>query len=1535
MMNNLDFNHLCNEVLSLIELEETKLLGWGFVNIHVDLRRDLLGLLSKLPATAVTLWAKAQQANYIEQDIIQNLIDRRLLFEVPDGYRSRFAETVRLLFLLRQRFSNDDWQVAPRLVSDFKLKLQPRRYPRRNITVEQLRVALKPLQPSKLFENSIVALLHGPQAQPLQLSQFQLDAVIQQIRNLQADADQALVIGAGTGAGKTKAFYLPALAYIAETAQPDHATVQALAIYPRTELLKDQLAEAFSEARKLDSLLIKAGKQKISVGAYYSDTPTRAADFSNLYNPNGWKQTDDLRGWVCPYFTCPNEACNHAEMIWLQQDIDREVEANSVNKFGEFTRLQCSKECGFETDASQLMLTREQMIKHPPDILFTTTEMLNRRLSRVAEHSLFGINTNNPPRLVLLDEIHTYEGISGAQVAYLLRRWRQARGNHGPQHNLCLVGLSATLTEAETFFAKLVGLPVGRDNVQYIEPPEDDLITEDMEYNIVLRGDPVSGTSLLSTSVQTAMLLGRALDNSDNPVSQGAFGSKTFAFTDKLDVINRWYYIQHNAEHAKNLSQWRQSFDLDESQKRLRNELGQLWRMTELIGHQLDIPLRLGRTTSQDRGFNANAELVIATSTLEVGFNDPAVGAIIQHKAPRSMASFLQRKGRAGRQRGMRPWLALIASAYGRDRWAFQHAEDLFSPHLPPIHLPLENYYVRKIQATFALMDWLALTLKMQGHAVDMWKLLSSDTGSRSGWLNEQRKRVIKILRDLLTGKQLNDFTTYLTQALSLQNDETTVTSILWGEPRSLLYGVIPSILRQLETEWQRISNGKPQKWMDNIAATPLPSFVPSALFNDLNVPEVRIIIPSEHLHSDEVPEEVMGLAQALVEFAPGRANKRFALTHHTDLAHWLQIPDTKTDAPNQMNIRALKVHFDPIPLPVTAPGASYVVYRPLQYSLDVVPDNVRTTSFSQLQWSSHFEQQSLSLHTSAPAPTTDQCRPLMVFPQSSPWQRVFYRIESFTQANGDWIEVTRFATGVQVDTCYKNGSSLRKTLRLVADQGQPAAIGFSTTVDAIKFSFHPVDVFALFENPYWPKLYQSFAPHYFLHVLQQDRQVSGLSSFETEWLWQIEMSILTAVAISRSCSLPEAANEVQANRLILANRALDIIFQSQMVDDTGDSIMTGKLHNQLLDYLADPGIQAALSTAAAVLWQPDRNDLADWVSGCYASSLGATLFTAVTQLLPDIEPDDLLMDVGEGCIWISEVTTGGVGLISKIAAAITQYPRQFELQLLDTLAHCEREQLAHQLRAIAQLIEDQNPELQNVFAQARQETDLLSLTSIQQTLAHILDTHGIPPTRQLFVSLNSKILRPNSGMDTDKLISDLARHWETEEARLGSAIDLRVMAVAGYQIPEIKAQVDQALMRIGGEKDRQDKTQVFNLLQSLLWLNCVDSCPDCIQTWNPYQPQIQPSRALLTLLLTPHGQVIRYGEAYWESRLQEVLAIEYQAEIHCPQTELADCKIHLLQLLTRPIDIGFQSFYPIIERIRRDKLQWIFHLIIRELVGD
>ena len=94
----------------------------------------------------------------------------------------------------------------------------------------------------------------------------------------------------------------------------------------------------------------------------------------------------------------------------------------------------------------------------------------------------------------------------------------------------------------------------------------------------------------------------------------------------------------------------------------------------------------------------------------------------------------------------MRPWMVVVTSAYGRDRWAFQHAESLFSPTLPPLDLPLENIYVRKMQAAFALMDWLTAQLAGRRMRADLWAALSSDQRHRGGWLQGQRRAIARLL---------------------------------------------------------------------------------------------------------------------------------------------------------------------------------------------------------------------------------------------------------------------------------------------------------------------------------------------------------------------------------------------------------------------------------------------------------------------------------------------------------------------------------------------------------------------------------------------------------------------------------------------------------------------------------------------------------------------------------------------------------------------------------------------------------------------
>jgi hypothetical protein len=176
-------------------------------------------------------------------------------------------------------------------------------------------------------------------------------------------------------------------------------------------------------------------------------------------------------------------------------------------------------------------------------------------------------------------------------------------------------------------------------------------------------------------------------------------------------------------------------------------------------------------------------------------------------------------------------------------------------------------------------------------------------------------------------------------------------------------------------------------------------------------------------------------------------------------------------------------------------------------------------------------------------------------------------------------------------------------------------------------------------------------------------------------------------------------------------------------------------------------------------------------------------------------------------------------------------------------------------------------------------------------------------------------------------------RYWQQEEQRIGCAIDLRVMAVAALRIPELKEQVITILQRIGGTNSKVDETQIFNLLQSLLWLNCHDSCPDCIQTSQPYQEFVRPSRSLLLKLLQPLREPIQYNSSQWKENLLQELQTNYRTRIACEQSYLEDCKQELLTLLTEPIEIGYQFYYPMIERLALTEKQWIIHLHIREFL--
>ena len=110
-------------LLDLIEEKEVESLNWGYVDGGFTYQ-ELVKLSEEL--------IKKQNLTEDSEDLVEDLIDQTLIFEFNDLFRSRFAETIRLLVKLRQLFPGNSWIASPKLVSDFRVDVRKRRYPIRD-----------------------------------------------------------------------------------------------------------------------------------------------------------------------------------------------------------------------------------------------------------------------------------------------------------------------------------------------------------------------------------------------------------------------------------------------------------------------------------------------------------------------------------------------------------------------------------------------------------------------------------------------------------------------------------------------------------------------------------------------------------------------------------------------------------------------------------------------------------------------------------------------------------------------------------------------------------------------------------------------------------------------------------------------------------------------------------------------------------------------------------------------------------------------------------------------------------------------------------------------------------------------------------------------------------------------------------------------------------------------------------------------------------------------------------------------------------
>jgi len=1489
------------EFLDALERAEASLLNWGLVDGFFS-RSELEALADNFVAQR-----PPDPALGSSWELVERLLDDGLLWQLPnaDRYRTRMGEAVRLFAKLRQIFPDSQaaaWRGAPNLVADYRFVVRPRFYPVRDRGPSQVAAALREqVDVSSLTDAVVRHLVHAGTPGERRLSGFQVRAAVRVLRSVGSDRALGTIVCAGTGSGKTLAFYLPAYAALAERLTSDHWT-KCLAIYPRNELLKDQLREALANARRVAPALSQAGRRRFVIAALYGDVPQCAADVPRYFQKS-WAQTrvQGVTAYVCPFVRCPS--CG-AAMAWLDTDRSASLE-----------RLVCrGVGCGDAVGADEVRLTRERLLREPADILFTSTEMLNQRISSARYAPLFGIGVRaeRRPMFVLLDEVHSYEGVHGAQVALLLRRWRRAA-----DARVHFVGLSATLADAPRFFADLVG--IGPGDVAEVSPQPAEHEAAGAEYLLALRADPSSGPGVLSATIQSAMLLRRIL----SPMAGGAQGSKVFAFTDNLDVTNRLYHSLLDAEGwdargnplvsrpAGSLANIRAT-TLPNATERFN--AGQNWALVEDLGHVLapGARIRVGRTSSQDAGVDANAGVVVATSALEVGFDDPEVGAVLQHKAPQSSAAFLQRKGRAGRRRETRPWTLVSLSDFGRDRVAYQAYDQLFSPVVPPRHLPLGNRAVLRMQASFALVDWLTRRLPgATGRSADPWRDLSqpaAETGGGAPEVSARQSAYVVGLRALLEqGSVRDDFAMFLERSLQVEGG--TVEALLWEAPRGVLMEVVPTLLRQLEKQWRTADGG-----LEYFASgVPLPQFVPRTLFSDLQLPEVDIRLPA--FRRTAARDEAMPLGQALREFAPGRVSRRFGVTHIEE-RHWIA-PGTTDDidvdgicSPNAQDELGTFVYRD------DGEVHAIRVIRPFEVRVSTPPADVQSTSNSFLRW-----------HTQVVTTGEGQVADL---PDGSAWASVVTQFRLYTHVFGEPVELRRFATGASASIGIVRAQPVERELRFVRtlDTGalEAVALGSVADVDAVRVSFRYPDVVALVQAD--ARLLRGVRPARFRELIRVAPELDGIANeFQRDWVTQAYLSSVVSQAMESGTTLQQAESAVFAQGSSTVGFLQTLM---RWVERTASNDEEAPRRvEELTGILRHPSTQAVLHDRARCLWEQVDAGWESWLRARFKATLGAALLHAAGSLCPRMDPDALLLDLSPRPdaqiedpradeLWLTETTIGGAGFVEEFLARYSEDPRRF-FRLVDAeLSGSDLEVVGGDLnRALERVtVPGSQDALVAAFASVRQATSLAESSAALDALRTALSGAGVEPSPTLLVALNTRVLQPGTSPATDALLGDLAAGWTAAEVQLGIDVEARVFAAARSKSDALETALGVAPI---GATDEGRAAWRYGVLYGMLWPRGAQVRAETMRVTSPYDRIPEPDRLLLGAAVSQPALAVPLSSPNWFDELAAILVQHGTGELIALAADRNALAAALVRLACEPIDSSALLVFARVVGIARD----------------
>ena len=887
--------------------------------------------------------------------------------------------------------------------------------------------------------------------------------------------------------------------------------------------------------------------------------------------------------------------------------------------------------------------------------------------------------------------------------------------------------------------------------------------------------------------------------------------------------------------------------------------------------------MRITRTSGQDPGVDARADVVLATSALEVGFDDDQVGMIVQHKAPRSAASFLQRKGRAGRRAGMRPWTIVVLSEHGRDRWAFRDSERLFSPNLDRLSLPVFNPYVLRIQATWFLVDWIA---KRVGHGVPNLYL------ARPDYFDPVATGVVRqLVEDLAQREQLTldvaDWLRHAQGGLGIADPESLARDILWKPPRAVLRQVVPVLWNHLE--------GDPHSPSGVQHKRVLPQFLPERTWDVLDVQDVELTIAGIE------GSQSMDVGRALREAIPGRVSRRYAVGRD-EQSKWLSWsslllqPTPPTDATVDQLLSEYVTNDD-------LPGVR--IYQPTRLELSDVPSGVKNSSNAEWNWHLHIACTGQRGFTALPIGPIARC----FIEDASTW---LHRDRS-------WVRVYRYATTARYELLLDKGNVKRGVVRVVSpahgrDAEQPA-VGFMRAVDGIELHLRR-DIVERVVDPA-PEVVAALRPIFFRYLAMNSELLrSEASAFGINLLVSSAVGMIVATALRNRIGLEEAWALIP-NKGAAAIKVLQSVLAGEVDDDGhGQGLPDSRGTKDVLALWSNAAIAAEMELLVAVLWQGPDDRWRKWLRSVFLETIRAAIETSVQSLLPEVPENDFSVEVldveSRTSIMILEADAGGVGILDRLLAETSADATLFDTAVETALRHCRSERLMNNVLDVLRHARRKDSELESLFQSIRHSESYSELQTALVALVESLAQSGCDADKEAVTALAGKVLMPGSGIVTDRWIRGLTNARAKATQRVSIAIDTRLWAYWVLSSAKRRRLMSETLRVMHGQVPSD--AQMTHSVTRLTLDPCRDSCPECLGTFKELQGLL-PSRRLAQhwLNLIEVDQVIQVDStAKWIAELDAALVSGTRIRLRYVEAERDQVSAALISRLASQFDRGY-----------------------------